>query len=35
MSSSNFIPTTKGIYTITNVLDGKYYVGSSITVEKD
>lgn len=34
MSSSNFIPTTRGIYTITNVLDGKYYVGSSITVEK-
>jgi group I intron endonuclease len=30
----NLKPITKGIYTITNIIDGKYYVGSSVTVER-
>jgi group I intron endonuclease len=28
------VPTTRGIYTITNLLDGKYYVGSSLDLTK-
>ena len=30
----NLNKTTKGIYTITNLVDGKYYIGSSITIEE-
>ena len=34
MTFYNFTSTTRGIYTITNLLDGRYYVGSSLTIEK-